>query len=230
MSGAMQMLIAAADGGFVFAPTISGSVTNYILRNAALAAGWDGVLPLIATVTVAEGAVVGSTGVDAYAFDTGTGFPAGSRLALLNRGHIVGAGGYGGPGARGTRSAGFPGGVGGPALRAQATLAVVNAGVIGGGGGGGGGSGRHWADAEVYDSAPGGDGAGYIGYSLTAGSPGGAWRGAAGGTGGGLGQAGEPGSQTIGGTPGYGGAAGAAVVGGAWIVWNAIGTRLGSVS
>ena len=67
-------------GGFVFTPTISADTSNYNLRAQAVAAGWDQTLPLLADITVASGVVVSANNTSAYAFDTGSSFPAGSSL------------------------------------------------------------------------------------------------------------------------------------------------------
>ena len=175
--------IAGPTDAFVFSPTISGTTTNYNLRAAAVAAGWNQVVPLIANVSVAAGAVVGATSIGAYAFDTGTGFPASSSLALTiaSGAYIVGAGGAGGAGGNGL-NAGSPGSNpganganGGPALRAQAAISITNNGTIGGGGGagGGGGSGTSTAGGSGVPGMPGSGGGGGAGYIVGAGGAGG---------------------------------------------------------
>jgi hypothetical protein len=148
-SGAIRL---AADGygktrAFVFEPTIAVNTANYNIKAAAVAAGWDQIRPLKATVTVNAGVYVYSTSTGAYAFDTGATFPAETTLALINNGTIIGMGGAGSAGdwnntdpypryyVYGTPAAG------GPALIAQYALTVTNNGVIGGGGGGGGSGG-----------------------------------------------------------------------------------------
>ena len=100
----MAVLLMAGGGssaGFVFAPTISADTSNYNLRAAALAAGWDGVVPLNATVTIASGVVVSADSTAQYAFDTGAAPPVGSTLTLINSGYILGMGGTGGGGGDG---------------------------------------------------------------------------------------------------------------------------------
>jgi hypothetical protein len=125
---------------YVFNATISANTTNYNLRAAAVAAGWNQVLPLSATVTINAGVYVYSTSVGAYAFQTGTTFPAGTSLNLINNGIILGMGGNGGNGGTLPNSqAGVAGTTGGPALLAQQAITITNNGIIGGGGGGGGG-------------------------------------------------------------------------------------------
>lgn len=256
--GAHQMLL-GAGGGFAFTQTISGNTTNYNLRSSAIAAGWNGSSPLIATVTVKSGVCVGSTSTGAYSFDTGTPFPAGSVINLINNGLIVGKGGAGGNGS--TSGAG-----GGPALRAQYAMRITNAGTIGGGGGGGGGGSYTYGSDGAYHAGEGGGGG--AGYSVGGGGGGSAYNGAAGtlttggggggsyhwpnyngrdggttgggGTGGGLGVAGGSGGagwrgdQGGGGHAingqGGGGAAGACTSGNANITWVSTGTRLGTLS
>lgn len=246
--------------GFVFNPVISADTQNYNIRARAVAAGWDGVIPLLANITINSGIYVGSTSTGSYAFDTDLSFPAGSVLTLANNGFIVGTGGNGGANAAG-------GGNGGPALRAQFPITINNAGTIGGGGGGGGGGAPAVNVNTPYNYSFGGGGGGGAGYNpgspgpgsssaswassaggaagtRTAGGGGGAPgaqggnSGGWGGSGGGLGQNGSGGGDgtwTGGANRGYGypgapGTAGAAVTGNGNITWTATGTRLGTVS
>lgn len=249
----------ALSGGFtylsayVFSPTLSANTANYNLQAAAVAAGWNPVIPLTATVTINSGVVVGSSSTSTYAFDTGTGFPSGSTLTLINGGFIVGAGGQGGNGGGypgyGNASAGAGGG---PALRAQVALTITNNGTIGGGGGGGGGNSPTASWLGDYCGGPGGGGgAGSVAgggssggttpfggaYNAPGGSAGGlssggapgsyvdqcTGYGVAGGRGGNLGQSGNGGSGAGGGT------AGSAIVGNSNITWTVTGTRLGAL-
>lgn len=217
MAGPHQMRL-GSGGGYVFKETIAAGVLNYNLKARALAAGWNGLVPLLADVVVNPGVVVGSASSSAYAFDTGVGFPAGSRIALVNNGAIVGLGGAGGA----PQGAGSPGG---PALRAQSPLSIANAGTIGGGGGGGGGYYDVFNDPEGSSYAyilNGGSGAGG-GTTLAAATAGQSAGAAHAGNGGALGAAGATGLYTS------GGAAGACVVGNANVTWVATGTRYGSV-
>lgn len=141
MAGIHNAVVATVGAAFVFNQTISANTTNYNLRSAAIAAGWNQVSPLRASVTINSGVYVSSNSTGAYAFDTGTSFPTGSSLSLTNNGFIVGMGGAGGNGAgyNNTIVAGSAGGNGGPALRADAAISITNSGTIAGGGGGGGG-------------------------------------------------------------------------------------------
>lgn len=256
MAGIMQMMLAGGPGVFVFRQTITANTLSYNLRNAAIAAGWDGVSPLDALVTLNSGIVIGATNTSAYAFDTGTGFPVGSTLGLTinSGGYIVGAGGRG----HDYNTGGYAKS-GGPALRAQFALTVTNNGTIGGGGGGGdrgnqylqdqfflaggggagypagaGGAGRgpvappttDFGSHPAYDGTLTAGGAGQYMYLYYEGE-GGGYVGPADGAGGGsLGQAGAA-MKSNNSDPGAGGAA---VTGNSFITWIATGTRLGAVS
>jgi hypothetical protein len=129
---------------FNFSPTIASNTANYNLKSAAIAAGWNQVLPLNATVTINSGVYVYSTSTGAYAFQTGVTFPAGSVLRLINNGIILGGGGNGSS-ARiyATTNLGTAPTTGGPALLVQQAITITNNGVIGGGGGGGGSGGHN---------------------------------------------------------------------------------------
>lgn len=186
---------------YTFSPVIASTITNYNMKAAAIASGWNQVTPLIMNVTVNSGSVIGSTSTTQFAFDTGTGFPAGSQLSLTNNGYIVGRGGVGGGGGPGSgpgavaspyERAGGAGFNGGHALAANHPLRINNSGIIAAGGGGGGGGGGKPSSAGSSGSpgmpgSGGGGGAGYIGgvagnggaASETIGGPG-----APGGTGG----------------------------------------------
>jgi len=225
--------IGLVKGGFVFVDVITSDVTNYNLRARAVAAGWDQVVPLVATTTVNSGIVLSADSTSQYAFDTGATFPAGTTLTLVNNGFVVGMGGAGG-------AAYTAGSNGGPALRAQYAIGIDAAGgVIGGGGGGGGGN-----------KSGGGGGGGRSGRTDAAGSPNGASGtfssgGSGGGGGGGAGGTtgpGDDGSGVSGGGGGgwgasggatgsyAGGTGGAAVVGNSYITWINTGTRYGAIT
>jgi hypothetical protein len=220
---------------FVWRPTISADVTNWVLYSQAIAAGWDGVVPLDAEVTVASGIVLSAGSTGTYGFDTGSGFPVGTSLKLIMPGYVCGMGGAGGA----TYTAGSNGG---PALRAQHAITIdalggVTAGGGGGGGGsfwGGGGGGRSGRADAVGGSGSypgaggtfvsGGNGGNSGGVGGTTG-PGGAGSFSSGGGGGGWGAAGGAGHGGA-----VGGAGGAAVVGNAFITWVNSGTRYGSIT
>lgn len=225
--------IGLVKSAFVFRQTISSDATNYVLRNAAITAGWDGIVPLDAEVTVASGIVLSADSTGNYGFDTGSGFPVGTTLKLIMPGYVCGMGGAGG-------AAYTAGSNGGPALRAQYAIGIDAAGgVIGGGGGGGGGN-----------KSGGGGGGGRSGRTDAAGASGGASGtfssgGSGGGGGGGAGGTTDPGGDgsgvsggggggwgASGGTTGSyaGGTGGAAVVGNSYITWINTGTRYGSIT
>jgi len=129
----------SGPSNFTFNQTISSDTTNYNLKSAAIAAGWTQTVPLVATITINPSIYVYSTSTGSYAFDTGSSFYAGSTLALINNGIILGRGGNGGTGGLSFTTAGTAGGSGGPAFIARYAINVTNNGTIGGGGGGGGG-------------------------------------------------------------------------------------------
>ena len=209
--------IGLVKGEFVFVDVITSDVTNYNLRARAVAAGWDQVVPLVATTTVNSGIVLSADSTSQYAFDTGVTFPAGTTLALINNGFVIGMGGAGG-------AVYTAGSNGGPALRAQYAISIDAAGgVIGGGGGGR--SGR-------TDAAGAGGGAS---GTFSSGGSGGGGGGAGGTTGPGDDDpraGGGGGWGASGGTAGIyaGGTGGAAVVGNSYITWINTGTRYGAIT
>ncbi len=226
--------IGLVKGGFVFVDVITSDVTNYNLRARAVAAGWDQVVPLVATTTVNSGIVLSADSTSQYAFDTGATFPAGTTLTLVNNGFVVGMGGAGG-------AAYTAGSNGGPALRAQYAIGIDAAGGVIGGGGGGGGSGESGGGGggrSGRTNAAGGVGTGNgtSGTFSSGGSGGG--DGGAGGTtgpgddGSGISGGGGGGWGASGGTTGSyaGGTGGAAVVGNSYITWINTGTRYGAIT
>jgi hypothetical protein len=183
---------------FVFNQTISGNTTNYNLKSSAIAAGWNQVLKLTATITINAGVYVYATPGN-NAFATGVTFPTGTTLAVINNGTIVGSGGAANSGA------------GGPAILFQYATTVTNNGRIAGGGGAGGYGGsvtiiEYYSGYPLYsNSGTGGDGGGGLGNggsgSLTSGAAGAA------GT---VSEGGGGYSYAAGGTGGAGGSYGAA--------------------
>lgn len=229
--------IGLLKSAFVWRPTISADVTNWVLYSQAIAAGWDGVTPLDAIVTVSSGIVLSANSTSLYGFDTGSGFPVGTSLKLMMPGYVCGMGGAGG-------NAGAAGSSGGPALRAQFAISIDASGGVtaGGGGGGGGGSlgaGGGGGRTGRINSAGGGSPTGVAGTFSSGGA------GASGGTDGGTTGAGVD-SSVVGLTTGgggwgarggnntasaiYGGTGGAAVVGNSFITWINTGTRYGAIT
>ena len=220
--------------GMTLALTIASNVTDYVLYNAATAAGWNPAVKLNVTVTVNSGVYVGSTSPGSYAFiiHSSAYFPAGSTITLINNGYILGMGGTGGAG-------GAAGNLGGYALHVGMAATIYNYGYIYGGGGGGGGM------IYLPYYCGGGGGGGYNGGTggtgpHYAGSAGSTWSGGAGvylGAGvysGAGGAAGSPGLASA--TPPYyapyqnaGGPAGYYIVGNANVTWAAVGYRAGNV-
>jgi hypothetical protein len=121
--------------------TISSNTTNYNMKSAAIAAGWNGTSAAAVNCTINSGIFVYSTSTGTYAFDTGSSYPAGSTLSLTNNGTIIGKGGNGGMGGTFTTGNfnGAAGSAAGPAFIARTAISVTNNGSINGGGGGGGG-------------------------------------------------------------------------------------------
>jgi hypothetical protein len=158
---------------YEFLFTISSNTNNVNLRTAALAAGWDGIRPVVATI--GTGVAISSTSTGDYALTINGAWANGVKL--INNGIIVGKGGAGGSGggdAGGYRNPGVgnPGAAGGPALTVSSSVSFDNTnGIIGGGGGGGGGGGAGLAvnrgDTSQHVSlATGGGGGGGIGFGV----------------------------------------------------------------
>lgn len=258
----MPALFAGAMGGgvapYVFNHTISSTTTTpFNLRAAAVAAGWDQVKPLAATVTINGGVNQQSNALATPAFDTGNTFPVGTTLSLINNGTITGfagtaglnglggTGGLGGVGSGGVGTVGNPGGngsnggTGGDALKAQYPISVTNNGsVIGGpggpgglgGGGGGGGGDASYENEDWASGGNGGRGQGRDGAATSGQFPGSGVK--TGGNGGPYSTAGQAsGSSRAGGSAGAAGSAGARgnyINGNAYVNWVATGTRTGS--
>ena len=122
-----------------YAVTLSTNTENYNLKTAALAAGWVETLPLNATITVANGVYVWSDTTSTAAFATGSTFPVGSTISIVNNGFIIGKGGNGGN--ANSLTAGYANAFnGGPALDLNYSISLTNNGYVAGGGGGGGGA------------------------------------------------------------------------------------------
>lgn len=237
-----------AGAVFNFSTVISAStfINGFNLRSAAISAGWDQVLPLIATVNINSGVTISHDSSDVFTAQGA--YPLGSRLSLFNNGSIVGRGGAGGRGSYGGAGGpGDPGAPGGNAIVLTIPTTINNAGVIAGGGGGGGGGGDGYSGA--YGPGGGGGGGARVGSGGAAGSGSGAAAGSNGGTetggnggaggpgagfggkGGNLGQPGAKGFAGSGTGPGavggQGGPAGYAIDGIAYVTLNNSGTILG---
>jgi hypothetical protein len=193
----------------VLSLVISTDTTNYNVRSAAISAGWPGSVDQSVEVTINPGVTISSTSTGSAAFSTGTPWPAGSSISIVNNGTIVGRGGNGGNGGNSgpslSASPGSSGNAGGPALNVQKSITFSNLGsVLGGGGGGGGGAGSWSLPTKNFRSLGGGGGGGGAGVST-------------GGTGGvanpapsGAGIPGSPGGSGTLSTAGSGGSGGSA--------------------
>lgn len=147
-----------------FAFTISTNQSDANLRTLALAAGWNGSLPVRATIGSGVW-ISGSVAANSTAALTIDGsFPNG--VTLINNGTIAGRGGIGGTGALSSPTAGQ---AGGRALQASVAVTINNAGIIAGGGGGGGGatglsrsaaSCGNMGDNNCFSNVPGSSGGG----------------------------------------------------------------------
>jgi|GEM_PF-1373862 len=201
---------------FTLNATIAANTSNYNLKSAAIAAGWNQTTPLAASITINAGIIVGSTSTATPAFATGSTFPAGSTLSIINNGTIQGMGGNGGNG--GNDSVGGPGSAGGNAIQLNWPVTITNSsGFIYGGGGGGGGGGGTTGGFEAIVAYGGGGGggrsantnsAGGIAVAVGAGFSGNPGTAAAAGTGGAA-DVQSPASSGAGGNGGDVGAAGA---------------------
>lgn len=216
---------AFTGGGFTFAPVITADQYNYDVRAKALAAGWDGVQQLNASITITSSAVVRTMTVPSN-------FPSGSSISLDVQGAIAGPGGAGGQGGIGSSVPAQAGSPGGTALHVRFPINLKLTGVIAGGGGGGGGGGSGWNNGTPVNGGAGGPGATYPASAGT-GSVGSTGAGTApnndkGGTGGNGGQPGQTGEYgwgatfNSGGTPtvlaaGAAGANGLAIDGGEYV-------------
>ena len=169
--------------------------TDLNIYSAAAVAGWNYVSAFDLVVTIQPGIYLGSSSTSTPALNTGSGYPAGTTITIVNNGYILGKGGAGGNGGyAGVNSTpGTSGLSGGPAMIIQTQITLQNNGVIAGGGGGGGGGG---STADSYAGPAGGcGGGGGQGFLISSGGagtnygPGGVFN--AGGT-----STGSPGSQT----------------------------------
>jgi hypothetical protein len=234
--------------------TISADTTNYNLRAAMVAAGWNQTSPLDIALTINSGIVISANSTASPGFVIDGAYPAGSIIRIINNGYIIGMGGAGGNGRTQTyvgkslvvatyETSGLAGGTAlsvAPTVPANVSVRITNNGVIGGGGGGGGG-----AASLAQTTSPGGGG-GQTGRTNSAGGGGGygSYSGTFAGAGAGLvpgghGNSGAGGGWGAGGAQGWawpgdyvvtnGGAGGPATAGNANITWIVTGTRYGTL-
>lgn len=173
-----------------------GSSVGYNIRTAYLATGLSSLTVIVVVVP----------GAEARSMVTGSGWPAGTKIQLVNYGRISAPGGNGGSGANAQAGKGADGDPGGDALTLNWPISIDNGAgyIFGGGGGGGGGA----SPPGVFVGGGGGGGA----QGLSGGV------GGSGGTGSVPGSGGGSGSDTTVGAGGDGGAAqaGKGGVGGGW--------------
>lgn len=151
-----SIAVTANAATFAASIVIQADEQNVNIRSKLLVAGWDGVLPVVGSISIGSGIVVSASSTAQYALRTGGALPAGSDFSIINNGYIVGMGGAGGTGqmrvfdnsakygAMNVTVAAANGASGGPALGLDGgtieAYKLYNYGVIGGGGGGGGGA------------------------------------------------------------------------------------------
>ena len=142
----------------------NANATNLQISSVLQNAGWDGLSPVDAAITIGSGYIIGASSISNYALTVPV-LPITSRLSIyLSAGsYIIGAGGTGGNGATYPSRGSLPnaGGPGGNAILLLHNTTIYNNGIIAGGGGGGGGSGNTGC-AQCYDD-PGGAGGGGAG-------------------------------------------------------------------
>lgn len=200
--------------------------------------------PVDAVFTIAPGVIVGSSSPLTPAIQTGSAWPEGSIITLVNKGRIQGAGGRGAD-QNAMYSIAEPGGT---AFYAQYPVILNNADGKMAGGGGGGGASNYNGVIQIHGASGGGgagdvSGTGGSSYfagpesgnngSLDVGGSGGFAETAPasfGGNGGPPGEAGEDGHGGSGDLNSPGGVAGKAVEGNANITWVATGLRLGPMT
>lgn len=159
MSG-ITSVMAGSNSALVINLTISANTTNYDLRAAIYAVGWNSADPVICNLTINSGVYVGSTSTSNPSLWVKA-LSKRSVVNIINNGYILGAGGNGG------------GGIGGPAMQIDFATNITNNNVIGGGGGGGGyGCGAGAFDGcATYSYMYGGGGGGGAGYLPGSGGP-----------------------------------------------------------
>ncbi len=135
-SGDDSAPVACGDGCIQKDLTVSSNRLKYNVHDAAVAAGWDGVAPLNANITISSGVVIYSDNVATPAFSTGA-LPVGSSVTLNNSGKIYGAAISNAAAADKTGT--LQAWEGGTAIQIDAPFHLINSGTITGGSGGAGG-------------------------------------------------------------------------------------------
>jgi len=247
-SGEISMAHGHGKSSSVTITLSPNGTTDYNVRSATIAAGWNGTSVVIINITNSGVMQASSTGT--YACTIAGAFPAGSIINFTNNNFIVGKGGAGGVGGGDQFGSvgGGGGGAGGPALNisptGSPTINITNNGTIGGGGvGGNGGANTCISNLASAGGGGGGGGAGFGpggggGTSFSATSQNGGSSGASGSTiSGGAGGSGGDAHYDYGGEHAYGAGGssggglgnGAATNGQAFAAWLVTGTRLGTI-
>lgn len=170
--GGVWKLAMLGQSAFVLDRTLTGTVYNFNVYDAALEAGWDGTSGLIANIALSNALVLSSVS-GLSAFSSGFDLPSGSSLTLTidASSKIIGRGGKGGDGGFSTPAQ--SGGAGSDAITLSLDTTIVNNGLIaGGGGGGGGGSGSKEYYGRYARGGGGGGGAGFGGAGAANGGAG----------------------------------------------------------
>jgi hypothetical protein len=94
---------------FSFIATISSNTSSYNLATAATAAGWNGIAPIIASVTINSGVVVSGTGNNTSSAFVINGLPEKSIITINNSGTVTGSGGSAGSNGSGAGTSPYPG-------------------------------------------------------------------------------------------------------------------------
>lgn len=147
--------ILAGQGSTTWYLTLSANDSDVNLKTELEAIYGPMVVAVSAVVTISSGVKISSSSPGTSAMTTGTGWPTGSTLKIINNGRIGGAGGVG-------ASYNAPGTVGGDALDIRLGVTIDNTygQIFGGGGGGGPGGSGAWKIADGNSSGAGGGGQG----------------------------------------------------------------------
>jgi hypothetical protein len=94
---------------FNFRSTISSNISTYNLYSAVIAAGWNGVTPINAIITINSGVVVSGTGTGSSSAILLSNLSEKSIVTINNSGTIAGSGGAAGSNGSGAGTSPYPG-------------------------------------------------------------------------------------------------------------------------
>jgi hypothetical protein len=196
-SGAIRVAADFYGKSSLFSFTISANQQEANLRTLALAAGWNGISSVTATVNA--GVYIWSDNTSTAALTINGSWPGG--ITLINNGYIIGKGGSGGVGRYNTSGSSLSGNAGGAAISLGVNTTITNnsGAFIAGGGGGGAATSFGGQGGAGGGGAGGGAGGNLIIFD---------GRTTAGGSGGGLGSSGSNGAEGPGAVAGSGGGGG----------------------